>query len=47
MRKMTPTKMLGIVMDTKMRDDRKWKGVLSINIASRINVDMTRDLNDS
>ena len=34
-------------MDGDMKDDRKWKGVLGINIASRINVDMAHDLSDS
>ena len=45
-REMTPTKMLGIVMESEMRDDRKWKGVLGINIVGRIYVDMTGDLDD-
>ena len=45
--KMTPAKMLAIVMETDMKDDRKWKGVLGINIAGRIYVDMARDLSDS
>ena len=45
--KLTPAKIIAIVMDSDMRNDQQWGGVLGINIAGRVYVDMVSDLNGS
>ena len=42
-RQLTPSRIITVVMESEMRDPRKWVGALGIGIAGRIFVDMTGD----
>ena len=46
LKQLTPKKMLGVVMEKEMLDDRKWTGSFGMNLAGRIFVDFSGDLDD-
>ena len=43
-RKLTPERIIPVIMEEDMRDDQKWEEVLGINIGGRIYVDMSGNL---